>query len=159
MKNFILDVDGVITTGQFFYNKEGKKFKVFGPDDNDALQVLKNVININFVTADSKGYDISHKRIVKDMGFELNLVKQLDRSEWIQKNYQTNQTIYMGDGILDYLVMQVVEYSIAPNNAHVNAKNASNFITNCKAGERAVAEACIHIADKFFKTNNPFILK
>ena len=37
MKNFILDVDGVMTTGQFFYTAGGKVMKVFGPDDSDAL--------------------------------------------------------------------------------------------------------------------------
>ena len=36
LKVFILDVDGVMTTGQFFYSKDGKQMKVFGPDDNDA---------------------------------------------------------------------------------------------------------------------------
>jgi len=40
-KVFILDVDGVITTGQFFYTQEGKAMKVFGPDDNDGLSLLQ----------------------------------------------------------------------------------------------------------------------
>ena len=31
---FILDVDGVITDGQMTYDKHGKKYKVFGPDDH-----------------------------------------------------------------------------------------------------------------------------
>ena len=33
----ILDVDGVMTTGQFLYTADGKVMKVFGPDDNDKL--------------------------------------------------------------------------------------------------------------------------
>ena len=41
MKYFIIDVDGVLATGQFFYSKEGKIMKVFGPDDNDGLSLLK----------------------------------------------------------------------------------------------------------------------
>ena len=36
-KYFILDVDGVMTTGQFMYSKNGKIFKVFGPHDSDGL--------------------------------------------------------------------------------------------------------------------------
>jgi len=39
-KVFILDVDGVLTTGQFFYTSEGKTMKVFGPDDNDGLSLF-----------------------------------------------------------------------------------------------------------------------
>ena len=40
-KFFVLDVDGVMTTGHFFYTKSGKVMKMFGPDDHDALLLLK----------------------------------------------------------------------------------------------------------------------
>ena len=43
-KYFVLDVDGVITNGQMIYDKAGKKFKTFGPDDTDALKVLQQFI-------------------------------------------------------------------------------------------------------------------
>ena len=36
-KIFLIDVDGVMTTGQFAYTANGKTMKIFGPDDNDAL--------------------------------------------------------------------------------------------------------------------------
>ena len=60
---FILDVDGVMTTGQFLYSKDGKEMKIFGPDDNDALSMLKPFIEIRFLSADKKGFPISYKRI------------------------------------------------------------------------------------------------
>jgi len=41
-----LDVDGVLTTGQFFYTAEGKAMKVFGPDGNDGLSLLKPHIEL-----------------------------------------------------------------------------------------------------------------
>ena len=73
-KCFILDVDGVMTTGQFLYSKKGKEFKVFGPDDSDALKILKEFLPIYFISADKRGFSISKKRIEKDMGFTLELV-------------------------------------------------------------------------------------
>ena len=45
-KVFILDVDGVMTTGSFLYSSEGKIIKSFGPDDNDALSLLSKFIEI-----------------------------------------------------------------------------------------------------------------
>ena len=69
-KVFILDVDGVMTNGQFLYSKEGKEMKVFGPDDNDALCLLKPYLEIRFVTGDKKGFKISKKRINDDMKFK-----------------------------------------------------------------------------------------
>ena len=62
-KVFILDVDGVMTTGHFFYSQDGKVMKIFGPDDNDGLALLEPYIEIIFVTGDRKGYLISKKRI------------------------------------------------------------------------------------------------
>ena len=44
----VLDVDGVLTTGQFLYSKNGKEFKIFGPDDNDGLALLKPFLKILF---------------------------------------------------------------------------------------------------------------
>lgn len=53
---FILDVDGVMTNGQFIYTADGKAMKIFGPDDNDGLSLLKPHIDIRFVTGDKKGF-------------------------------------------------------------------------------------------------------
>ena len=51
---FILDVDGVLTTGHFLYTITGKSMKIFGPDDNDALAILANKLQIHFVTGDRR---------------------------------------------------------------------------------------------------------
>lgn len=149
-KCLILDVDGVMTTGQFFYNEEGKYIKCFGPDDNDGLSLLREYLDIRFITGDKRGFKISHKRIVEDMKFKLDLVSTIKRVEWIKSRYALEDTIYMGDGIFDYLVMREVGYSIAPANADKSAKKQADYITERSGGDRAVAEACIHILNAFF---------
>tara|TARA_Y100001968_G_C19432798_1_gene757992 strand:- start:1284 stop:1802 length:519 start_codon:yes stop_codon:yes gene_type:complete len=154
MKNFILDVDGVMTTGQFLYTNEGKSAKVFGPDDNDALSLLKGFMEIMFVTGDKKGFNISEKRIQEDMGYSLYLVSTINRITWIKERFEPSDTIYMGDGIFDYLVMRNVAYSIAPANGDFNAKYNASYVTKRSGGDRAVAEACLHILDKFFNVND-----
>ena len=150
MKFFILDVDGVMTNGNFFYSVEGKVFKSFGPDDSDALSILKKYMSIEFITGDKKGFNISKKRITDDMGYKLSLVSTLRRKEWIEEKYNLDEVIFMGDGIFDGLVMNEVGYSIAPANADKNAINAADFVTERVGGNRAVSEACIHILKKFY---------
>lgn len=147
---FILDVDGVMTTGQFFYTADGKVMKVFGADDNDALALLKPFIEIRFVTGDKKGFPISRKRIVDDMHLPLDLVSTFRRIEWIAERYDPKRVIYMGDGIFDHYVMKHVAYAIAPANADKNAKEHAQFITERTGGDRSVAEACLHIMERFF---------
>ena len=149
MKVFIIDVDGVLSTGQFLYTTEGKVMKVFGPDDNDGLSLLKPHLEIRFVTGDKKGFAISKKRIVDDMKYELDLVSTIRRIDWINEHYDSQQVIYMGDGIFDHYVMREVGYSIAPANADRLTKESANYITERKGGERAVAEACLHLLSTF----------
>lgn len=155
---FILDVDGVMTNGQFFYSAEGKAMKIFGADDNDGLSLLKPFIEIQFVTGDKKGFPISKRRIVDDMGFNLEIVSTIKRIDWIEERYSLEKVIYMGDGIFDHYVMKKVGYSIAPSNADSNAKSHASFITHRTGGDRAVAEASLHILEKFFVPYNLAVL-
>lgn len=152
---FILDVDGVMTTGQFLYTTDGKVMKVFGPDDNDGLSLLKSHLEIRFVTGDKKGLPISKKRIVDDMGFPLDVVSTIRRVEWIKEQLPLERVIYMGDGIFDHYVMREVGYAIAPANADKIAKQHAHYVTERSGGDRAVAEACLHIMEKFFTPYDP----
>ena len=151
MKALILDVDGVMTTGQFLYNADGKAYKIFGPDDSDGLKLIDKLITICFVSADKRGFAISKKRIVDDMGYNLSLVSSSERLAWIKQKFDPSDVIYMGDGFFDHEIMKEVGYSIAPQNADINAKNAANYVTERNGGDRAVAEACVHIIEHVIK--------
>lgn len=148
-KNFIIDVDGVLTDGSFYYSARGKIMKMFGPDDNDALHLIKDIMVIHMVTGDKRGFAITKKRI-DDMGFPLTLVSTFERAAWIAKNFNPAETIYMGDGIFDALVFDAVGYSLAPANAFLKTKESADFVTKSRGGEGAVAEACFYIMKKFF---------
>lgn len=151
MKNFVLDVDGVLTDGQFHYSADGKVMKVFGADDADALSLLKDKMNIHFVSGDKRGFKISWKRIVEDMKYPLDLVSTFDRVSWLKERFDLKETIYIGDGIYDQIVFDQIGYSIAPANAFFQTKKMADFVTNSAGGEGAVAEAVMHIFEKFFK--------
>ncbi|MBD3282591.1 MAG: HAD hydrolase family protein [Candidatus Portnoybacteria bacterium] len=150
-KNFILDVDGVLTTGQFCYSEKGKVLKTFGPDDSDALSLLKDKIYIHIISGDKRGFKITKKRISEDMKYPLDLVSTFERLDWIKsKGFVLDETIFMGDGIYDALVFPYVAYSIAPANAFYKTKELADFVTASRGGEGAVAEACVHIVEELF---------
>lgn len=150
IKNLILDVDGVLTTGNFIYTIDGKFAKTFGPHDNDGIKLLKDKINICAITADHRGFAISKKRVVDDMGLKLDLVSEEDRLPWLKENFNLAETIYMGDGLHDAKIFEHTAYSIAPANAFYKAKEKASYVTQSKSGEGAVGEACLHILEKFF---------
>ncbi len=146
-----MDVDGVMTTGQFIYSDKGKQYKIFGPHDSDGLKIIKKKIKINFVTADKRGFLISKKRISKDMGYNLNLVSEEDRYQYLNKKFGIKNIIYMGDGIYDAKILSDCYYGISPKNSRTEAKKSSDFITKNRSAEGAVLDACLHIDKKFFK--------
>ena len=152
---FVLDVDGVMTSGGFYYTADGKVMKRFGPDDHDGLTLLKPHLDIRFITGDSKGFPISQKRIVDDMKFPLDLVSTVNREEWIRSLYDPAEVIFMGDGIFDHYVFRMVAYGIAPANADANAKRHAHYVCQRSGGDRAVAEACLHLLDRFFTPYDP----
>ena len=157
-KQFLIDVDGVMTTGQFAYTPDGKTMKIFGPDDNDALSLLKDLVEVRFVTGDKNGLEITKRRIVDDMNFPLDVVSVLKRIDWISERYNPEEVIYMGDGIFDHYVFKKIGYSIAPGNANSVAKKYADYVTKRNGGDRAVAEACLHILERFFESFDPEIL-
>lgn len=147
---FLLDVDGVMTSGQFLYSQDGKEYKVFGPHDNDGLKLIKEKVTIKFITADKRGYPITEKRIVDDMGFELELVSEQDRFGYIKENYGFQHLIYMGDGYHDAKILKASMFGIAPKNARIEAKDSADFVTESHSGEGAVLDACLEIAKRYF---------
>ena len=154
-KMLVIDVDGVMTTGQFFYSSEGKVLKVFGPDDHDALLLLQDKLDIVFVTADHLGFEISKKRIVDDMKFPLELVSTFDRIRWICDRMEPAETIYVGDGIFDHYIFDAVGYGICPVDGFYLAREKADFVTTSGGGNRALAEACLHILERFFSAFDP----
>ena len=49
LENFVLDVDGVLTDGTFYYSEKGKIMKKFGPHDSDGLKLIADLIKIEFI--------------------------------------------------------------------------------------------------------------
>ena len=145
---FVLDIDGVLSTGQFLYSRFGKIYKIFGAHDSEGLKLISQHLKIQFISADKRGFGIS-KRRVKDLGFSLSYVDEKNRLDFFN-NIKNENIVFMGDSYTDSFIFEYIFYSITPSNAVSYAKDKSNFITESKAGEGAVFEACMHLIEKFF---------
>lgn len=147
----VLDVDGVLTTGHLLYSKEGKIYKVFGPHDSDGLKIIKNYIkDIQFITADLLGWDITYARIVTDWKFsseQLQFVPEGHRMKWFMDNCNLDETAFIGDGYYDAPILKKVKIGIAPANARKEAKNAADYVTESDSGSGAVLDACLYLKD------------
>jgi 3-deoxy-D-manno-octulosonate 8-phosphate phosphatase (KDO 8-P phosphatase) len=149
-KTFVFDVDGVFTTGPFLYTVDGKFAKIFGPHDNDGIKLIRDKIDVQAISADKRGFEITKKRIQDDMKIPLFFVHESERLDWFKNSFKNlKEVIYMGDGMHDADIFEIVGYGIAPNNAFFVAKNKADFVTDARSGEGAVAEACLYVTEKF----------
>lgn len=139
---FIFDVDGVLTDGKFTYTENGKYSKAFGSHDADALKLLSKFSQIQFITADKKGFELTTRRI-QDMGFSLSLVEPSDRVELIQKLQVENNVVFVADSFTDCRALIAANLSFSPTNAHVLARKVSSYVLESNGGSGAVAEVCL----------------
>ena len=146
---FLLDVDGVMTTGQFIYSQRGKLYKVFGAHDSDGLKLIKRDMLIKFISADKRGFSISKKRIEDDLGYDLTLVTEHDRFSYVKDKYGFKNLIYMGDGYHDAEILKEAMFGIAPKNARKEARLSADYVTESKSGEGAVLDACLEIKKRY----------
>ena len=143
------DVDGVMTDGKFVYTESGKISKTFGPEDAEALKLLRAIVPITFLSADWRGFEITRARIETDMEFRLEKVSTVERLEWIKRDTKQDPWVYMGDSFVDSSILTAAHLSIAPANAHPIAIRCANYVTNARGGEGAVAEACSIIVKEY----------
>jgi len=71
-----------------------------------------------------------------------------ERWDWIENQYKGKQIAFMGDGCYDYLSLKRT-YGITTCDALPYVKNCAKYVTQRPGGNRAVAEACLHLLDKF----------
>jgi 3-deoxy-D-manno-octulosonate 8-phosphate phosphatase (KDO 8-P phosphatase) len=147
-KRFIMDVDGVLNDGMLYWGHDGKPFKAFGNYDHDGLKLLRDHLNIEFVSADENGWPITYNRIVEHMKFPLTMVKEKDRLNWVLSKGDPKETIFMGDGPYDAKIFPHVGLSIAPAQAWRTAIANADLITRREGGKGAVMDACVYIMDK-----------
>jgi 3-deoxy-D-manno-octulosonate 8-phosphate phosphatase (KDO 8-P phosphatase) len=151
---FVVDVDGVMTDGTFWYSDSGKVLKRFGPDDADALGLVSRFLRIEFISADQRGFPITRRRIVDDMGYDLFEVGARERLDWVAERHGLGRVVYMADGIFDAPLLQAAAYGIAPSDADPLARAAADYVTTRPGGRRAVAEASLHLLERFFGVTN-----
>ena len=143
-----MDVDGVLNDGMLYWGPDGKPFKAFGNYDHDGLKLLRDHLEIEFVSADQQGWSITESRIVKHMKFPCTMVKEADRLNFVLSKGNPEETVFMGDGPYDAKIFPHVGLSIAPAQAWRTAVENATYVTPREGGKGAVMDACVYIMDK-----------
>ncbi len=155
IKLLILDVDGVMTNGYIYYEKNDNQIKSFSVKDGLGIRFLQKAnIEIAIVTG-GKG-DVIEKR-AKDLniGYIKSKVKNKRKEVYKLKKLlkiDKNQVVFLGDDLNDLTVRNEVGLLIGTNDCSKDFRRKCDAILLNNGGENAVRE----LADRILK-NNKFI--
>ncbi len=138
----LLDVDGVLTAGEMFYDSSGRELKCFNVYDGLGVSfAVKHGLEIAILTAkESKVVKIRAKHMgIKDV---FSGWPKKDVFSKILNKYKigADKVCFVGDDLIDLDVLKQVGLPIAVNNAVEEVKKISFYTTNNSGGRGAVRE-------------------
>jgi 3-deoxy-D-manno-octulosonate 8-phosphate phosphatase (KDO 8-P phosphatase) len=159
---FIFDVDGVLTDGTVTVTTSGDMLRKMNIKDGYALKTaIDNGYNICIISGGSnEGVRIRLKGLgVTDIFLGVqNKVEQL-KNYLSEKHIDAKNTIYMGDDIPDFKVMQLVGLPCCPQDAAPEIKVISSYVSHKNGGKGAARDIIEQVMKVQGKWNKNFDAK
>jgi YrbI family 3-deoxy-D-manno-octulosonate 8-phosphate phosphatase len=151
IKAILMDCDGVLTNGTYYYTKDGKTMKLFSSIDSKGIkQAQSRNIRLSVISEDPTGFEITKSRC-DDMQILVyqasNAEDKLSLARELCGNWGISlaECAFIGDDIGDLHILGEVGMPIAVANATKEIKDLvhrrEGYITNMAGGHGAVREA------------------
>ncbi len=143
IKLLILDIDGVLTDGQLYYNKEGEAMKSFHARDGLGIRLLlENGVQVAIITG--RESELVAKR-AKELGIPFVYQGRVNKLEALNElmlhlNLDFSELAMMGDDIIDLPILTRVGFASCPKDAHEGILKYVHFVANKEGGQGAVRE-------------------
>jgi 3-deoxy-D-manno-octulosonate 8-phosphate phosphatase (KDO 8-P phosphatase) len=145
IKLVILDVDGVMTDGTKYYDRDGKVvLKLFCDKDWTAIKRFRAIgIPVVFITGDPYNEMILNNRnlpvvVNRGEGFHKDKVNYL--AEVLEDfNCFAEEVLYLGDDLFDIGIMRAVGYPYCLLDSPRIVRQTANTL-QCKAGENVIMQ-------------------
>ena len=144
LKMIISDIDGVWTDGSFYKGTDGQEFKKFNVNDGVGVAMARAA---GFKIALISGrYSPATEYRAKELNIEdvyNGGLNKIVAYEELKKKYNLidSEIAYVGDDLIDIPVMEKVGAPIAVENAIINVKEISIYITKTAGGYGAFRES------------------
>lgn len=139
----LLDVDGVLTSGQVIYDDSGRETKVFNVRDGLGIRMLKEAgIQVGIVTG-RRSMALVHR--CRNLGIDLLKDGVRDKAAALadileETGIDAAATAFIGDDLPDLPILRRVGVPIAVGDAHDQVKNVAVWTTRSRGGCGAVRE-------------------
>lgn len=153
IRMILLDVDGVLTDGGIILGSKGHEEKRF--DIQDGMGVtLARVAGLKVGVITGRISDVVARRAKElkvNAVYQGSFNKMADYEEALNAfNVRDEHVCYMGDDVLDLILLEKAGLSAAPANARDEVKQVADVVTSCSGGHGAVRE----LIDLILKTQN-----
>jgi 3-deoxy-D-manno-octulosonate 8-phosphate phosphatase (KDO 8-P phosphatase) len=143
IKNFIFDVDGVLTDCGLIITENGEFLRKMNVRDGAAIKMALNQgFRVSIIT---KGNSVGVKNRLIFLGadpvFDC-VTNKLDALNELVANHNIDlmASVYMGDDLADLVVFDKVLLATCPNNAASEVIKKSEFISSKSGGEGCVRD-------------------
>jgi 3-deoxy-D-manno-octulosonate 8-phosphate phosphatase (KDO 8-P phosphatase) len=139
------DVDGVMTDGGLYLSDSGEEFKRFNALDGHGLKMLHaSGVEVAIITGRTsrcvaaRAQNLGIQHVFQGVENKLDaMVGLLDKLK-----LSRDAAAYMGDDVVDLMVMRHVGLSISVPDSPQMVREHSDYVTQCRGGHGAVREAC-----------------
>ncbi|NQT26223.1 HAD hydrolase family protein [candidate division KSB1 bacterium] len=149
----LLDVDGVLTDGGVILGSNGHEEKRFDIQDGMGVTLARMVgLKVGIITGRISDVVARRAKELKmDVVYQGSFHKLADYEEALNTfNVLDENVCYMGDDVLDLVLLERAGLSTAPANACDEIKKVVDVVTSCSGGHGAVRE----LIDLILKTQN-----
>ena len=143
IKAIVLDIDGVLTDGAFYWGPEGQEWKRFSFYDVMGISLGRKAgLIFGLISGEN---NILIDRFANKMGIVDCYKGSKDKAGALRSFAEKNtlpltQVCFMGDDVNDLAALELAGLSAAPASAHDNVKKKVMLITQHNAGQGAVRE-------------------
>lgn len=141
----VLDVDGVLTTGQLYFTEHGETLKAFNTLDGQGIKLLQEQgIEVAIISGRKsaalglRASALGIKRIAQGREDKYDALQEMLSGQALE----LEQIACLGDDLPDLLIMTRVGLALTVPNGHQAVHLAAHACTVRRGGEGAVRDAC-----------------
>ena len=147
ISTIIFDFDGVFTDNKVFVDQNGTEFVRCDRSDGlgiDLLKKFKEKMNWEldyFIVSTEKNKVVTERasklkiECYQNVNNKREFISNLLKNKFNKSKSSKKGTVYLGNDLNDLNVIDIVEYFIAPMNAHPIIKKNADFIIKVNGGE------------------------
>jgi len=145
----VFDFDGVLTDNKVYLDQDGKESVSCSRADGLAFDVLHKLHKPVYILSTEKNPVVTARaekikvQAVQGVNNKVDGIKELVE----KKKFSLKNTLYVGNDLNDYRVMQLCGYTACPADSHMKIKEISTIVLETAGGNGIVREL---LEDVFF---------